>query len=190
VGARARSDREGYRSSRTPTRPSPLRDPALGNAPDLHRLHATTRAARAHWYGASAWWNLPLVLCTRNLRSADGRDGVGGSGLWWVSRRHAAVGKGEGRGLRWVGKGGRGGEEADGRDLYGAGAGADARLPGGGRGRGRRCGDAGGAGRRRACARSGGEGIHARAWEGAERSRGCRGCEWRQNRVCTPTLRS
>ena len=53
-GARARGDREGYRSSRTPTRPSPIRDPALGNAPDLHRLHATTRAARAHWYGASA----------------------------------------------------------------------------------------------------------------------------------------
>ena len=43
-------------------------------------------------------WRLGLVepspaLCSRNLRRADGRDGVRGSDLWWVSRCHAAVEK-------------------------------------------------------------------------------------------------
>jgi hypothetical protein len=66
-GARARGDREGYRSSRTPTRPSPLRDPALGNAPDLHRLGTTRRRrTRARW----GWWGSGR---TRPLRGWGGR---------------------------------------------------------------------------------------------------------------------
>jgi hypothetical protein len=68
----------------------------------------------------------------------------------------------DGRGQELAGDGG----DLDVRDLCGAGAGADARLLGGGRGR--RRGDAGGTGLTRGRARDlGGEGIHARSWEGA-----------------------
>jgi hypothetical protein len=67
VGARARGDREDYRSSRTPTRPSPLRDPALGNATDLHRLGTTRwKRTRARW----GWWGSGR---TRPLRGWGGR---------------------------------------------------------------------------------------------------------------------
>jgi hypothetical protein len=59
-GARARGDREGYRSSRTLARPSPLRDPALGNAPDRRRR------TRARW----GWWGSGR---TRPLRGWGGR---------------------------------------------------------------------------------------------------------------------
>jgi hypothetical protein len=66
-GERARGDREGYRSSRTLTRPSPLRDPALGNAPDLHCLGTTRRRrTRARW----GWWGSGR---TRPLRGWGGR---------------------------------------------------------------------------------------------------------------------
>jgi hypothetical protein len=121
-----------------------------------------------------------------------------GRWLRWGWRNQSLVGKPtpcrggeEGKGAvsgGW-GRGDRGGEEADGCDLYGAGAGADARLPGGGQGR--RHGNAGGAGLTRGLARDLGVRASMRGrgrervvgMSGAERSRGCRGWEWRQNRA-------